>query len=398
MVLAPGPSSTAVAPRVVLFQRALPEYRVPVFSLLSERLGGRLEVVHGTSPELGVAARIEGFRHRDAVHRESRRFGLAALSGHLTVPLAGRFDVAVLAWEARCVTLPLAIARCRAAGLGVVLWGQGFSKSGRGGMGVRLRNRLARAADALVVYDDRTAQDLAFLERPVFVARNTVHVPVAERERARHARQRRLARRQSLPAAVRPLSLLVCTRLQERNRLDVLADAARSYHERHGPVQVTLVGADHWPGGLAALRERFGPVDWRALGPVHDPARLAELYADADLAVVPDAVGLSVVHAFAHGVPLVTAAGRGPHGPEFTVLEDGVNGLVYARGNSAALTDALARGAAPDFLERAGHAAAHCYDADCSPERMVDGLLAAVAASRRPSPSRPRSTTPQNLS
>lgn len=371
-----------VLPRVVLFQRALPVYRVPIFQMFSERLNGALEVVHGTPTPPGASEMAVDLRHRETAYLESARAGLSMYSGHLTLPLRDIYDVAILAWEARCVTLPLAIARCRSAGLGVVLWGQGFSKSSSGNIGALLRNYLAQAADALVVYDDETAASLDFLLKPVFVARNTIQVPEAQRQRARSERARRLHMRQARPLSEAPLSLLVCTRLQQRNRFDVLADAARLYAEQHGAIRVTFVGADYWPGGIGSLRDRFGPVDWRTLGPIHDPDRLADLYADADLAVVPDAVGLSLIQALAHGVPFVTAAGRSSHGPEFAALDEGRNGLHYIRGDAISLCEALFRGCALSFLESAGRAAAATYDDRYCPNTMVDGLIGATVASQ----------------
>lgn len=369
-----------IFPRVVLFQRMLPVYRIPIFQLLFERLNGALDVVHGTSTELG-AEQVEGFRHRETTYCESKMLGLTMYSGHMTLPLRGFYDVAILAWEARCVTLPLAIARCRMAGLGVVLWGQGFSKLPSNRIGDLLRKQVAQAADVLVVYDDETAANLQLLGKPVFVARNTIQVPKAQQLRARNERLRRLAYIKSQPVPQRPLSVLVCTRLQQRNRLDVLADASRQFAEKHGPIKIILIGADYWPCGIESLRNRFGSAEWHVLGPIHDPDRLADLYAEADLAVIPDAVGLSLIHALAHGVPFVTAAGRGPHGPEFSALNNGQNGLLFIREDANSLCATLLRGSSPQFLEEAGHAAAVTYDDRYSPTTMVDGLLTAIHAS-----------------
>ncbi|MCG8454120.1 MAG: glycosyltransferase [Spirochaetales bacterium] len=327
---------------------------------------------------LGAAETVDGFKHRETGYHESSKLGLAMYSGHITLPLRGIYDVAVFAWEARCATLPLAIARCRMAGLGVVLWGQGFSKSSSKSIGKLVRNQVALAADAIVVYDDETAKNLQQLGKPVFVARNTIQVPQAQRLRARDLRSHRLAQAESKTFQKRPLSVIVCTRLQQRNRIDLLADASKLYAETYGPIKVTLIGADHWPGGIKSLRGRFGSAEWRVLGPIYDPDRLANLYANADLAVVPDAVGLSLIHALAHGVPFITAAGLGPHGPEFSALKNGQNGLLYIRGDSNSLCEMLFRGKSFQFLQDAGHAAADTYDGRYSPSAMVDGLMAAI--------------------
>ena len=43
----------------------------------------------------------------------------------------------------------------------------------------------------------------------------------------------------------------------------------------------------------------------------------------------PGAIGLSLMHSFGYGLPVITHNCREDHMPEFSVLEDGVNGFTY---------------------------------------------------------------------
>ena len=63
------------------------------------------------------------------------------------------------------------------------------------------------------------------------------------------------------------------------------------------------------------------------LGPVFDGAELVEVFARAHCYVCPAALGLSVLHSFGHGVPVV-ALSEERHGPEATAMACGVNGFL----------------------------------------------------------------------
>lgn len=363
--------------RVVIFQRALPAYRVPIFQILAKRLRGGLHVVHGTASSLGAAASVDGFSCSTTRYTENAFFGLSSLAAHTNEVLKGRFDVAVLAWEARCVTLPVAMIRCAYAGIPIVLWGQGFSKTSTAHLGPILRSAIAMPATALVVYDETTAENLARLGKPVFVANNTIDVPSQSRAWARERRSLRLSNK-LFASTEDALSILVCTRLQARNRLDLLADAIKIYTTRQGRVRLTLVGQDLLPTGIDSLKHRFGTAEVEVLGPIFDERELARLYAETDVAIVPDAVGLSILQAFAYGVPFVTASGAGPHGPEYLALQHGSNGLTYIRNDPASLFEALKTASLLSFLLSAGIQAAETYDKHYTPDIMVDGLMKAI--------------------
>jgi glycosyltransferase involved in cell wall biosynthesis len=81
-------------------------------------------------------------------------------------------------------------------------------------------------------------------------------------------------------------------------------------------------------------------------GEAYDETRLADLYLASDLVVFPGAVGLSVNHALAYGVPVI-AFERRPHGPhhhpEIAYVVDGVTGHRVADYSDAALVGALSQ-------------------------------------------------------
>ncbi|MDB3882584.1 glycosyltransferase family 4 protein [Amylibacter sp.] len=65
---------------------------------------------------------------------------------------------------------------------------------------------------------------------------------------------------------------------------------------------------------------------------VFDDEKIAKIYSKAIAYVAPGHVGLSVLQAMGHGVPIVTSRNR-PHGPEFLSITDNYNSFLYKDNN-----------------------------------------------------------------
>jgi glycosyltransferase involved in cell wall biosynthesis len=106
----------------------------------------------------------------------------------------------------------------------------------------------------------------------------------------------------------------------------------------------------------------------------------------SDVFCYPANIGLSILHAFGYGLPVVTGDDLASHNPEIEALVPGVNGLTFRHGDSASLAQSLARIFDDRALAASMHAAAHKTVMEkFTVQRMVDGIEAAVryAASRR---------------
>lgn len=109
----------------------------------------------------------------------------------------------------------------------------------------------------------------------------------------------------------------------------------------------------------------------------------AECLRAAKLLLVPSAVGLVVLDAFAAEVPLVTIDDA-QHGPEIDYLVDGENGRLLARGRSseqyaAAVVDLLRDDAQRKHLMDGGRRASQRYTLEAMVERFADGVERALA-------------------
>jgi hypothetical protein len=61
-------------------------------------------------------------------------------------------------------------------------------------------------------------------------------------------------------------------------------------------------------------------------GPCYDEISLGELIYNSNICVVPGDVGLSIMHSFVYGIPVITHNNFPSHGPEFEAIDPGVTG------------------------------------------------------------------------
>jgi glycosyltransferase involved in cell wall biosynthesis len=303
-----------------------------------------------------------------------------------------RYDVAVFGWNVRYPHLPVAMERARRRGIGVVLWGHGYSLvEGRVRRG--FRNFLARRADAVVTYNRRAARallDAGGAADRIFVAPNALGGDAIETAtRAWSEEPGRLAKfREDLGLNGDPIALHV-SRLGSIANLRVLLDTWRCIVSIVPRARLVIVGDGPARNALVSDIARVGLRDSvRCVGAVFGEESIAPYFLSARLLLHPMKIGLSLNHAMGYGVPVVAFDDPGRHSPEFEALEHGSNGMVAAHGDVRELAvNAAQLLLDADLAARLGRQARHAMRARYSLDAMVDGFLDAV---RRADASRSR--------
>ena len=139
-----------------------------------------------------------------------------------------------------------------------------------------------------------------------------------------------------------PLILFV-SRLHPQNRLDLLIEATALLVNRYPSLTVAIVGSgDEERQRLTgivrshSLEERF-----RFLGPIYEEMALAPWFLSSTLFCYPDHIGLSCLHSFGYGVPVVTSKNLDAQNPEVHAIVDGCNGRLYETGDVDSLIGAI---------------------------------------------------------
>jgi glycosyltransferase involved in cell wall biosynthesis len=156
--------------------------------------------------------------------------------------------------------------------------------------------------------------------------------------------------------------LLFCGRLRSRpsTELEVALHALRRLTAVDDRYRLAVIGSGDDMARLQRIGSELGiapHVHW--LGDIYDEESLAPWFLSACCLVYPGAIGLTLLHAFAYGLPVVTHSSRLLHNPEIAALIDNENGLLFARGDVEDLCAKLRL--ICDDPERAGRLSASAY-------------------------------------
>jgi glycosyltransferase involved in cell wall biosynthesis len=391
------PTETRLPSRVLVFQPALPRYRRPFFQRFGERVAA-LTLVHGVEALPGESASLPGsLRGVQTIGVSHRALGPALWMPALWSRAGdATHDVAVFSWNSRYVHLPMALVRARRAGMGVVLWGHGYSTRIETRLRRSYRNLLARRADAVVTYNQRAARNLVAggLDRDgVFVAPNTLDG--AEIQMAIDTWTQSpgdLSRfRRGLGVDGHPLAIHV-SRLSNGANLRILIETWRLISHVVPEARLLIIGDGPARHQLLADVKALG-VDGsvRCLGAIYGEDAIAPYFLCARLMLHPLKIGLSLNHAMMYGVPVATFDDATRHSPEFEALDDGVNGVAVPPGDMSGLAHRVAsilrdEVLAADLGQRARETMRATYTIDA----MVDGFVAATQRAHSASARRAR--------
>ena len=336
-----------VGTRVAILQPLLPRYRVPVFDLLARTTGIDLTVICDMHPKgsLKSAPATNNFRCE-----QSNQYRLGpALSqpAMLSTAMGNRFDAAVFTWNTRILELMPALLACKATGKGSVLWGHGYSKRDSP---VRraLRRNMLRFADSALLYgraERSRLVDVGWDANKIFVAPNAIEqVSVQNATAAWKSEPERLRRWQAERGIIDGKLVVFISRIEADKRVDLLLDAFARLTTRQPDLRLGIIGGGSCLDKVRRQSVALG-IESRTTftGPIYDEGLVAPWCLSAGCLAYPEAIGLSIYHAFGYGLPVVTSDNISSHNPEIESLRDGVNGLLYAHRDVDAFARAIER-------------------------------------------------------
>lgn len=370
--------------RVAICQPRVAKYRVPVF----ERLGGipgiELSVFAGKSSNIleGVESGAN-FRFVPApvINRRMGPVEYRYQAAQIQVVKSGRFDAVILPWDSHYLSLGPAILAGRLCGVPVLLWGHGYSKKG---MGFRdsLRNFYGKRANAVLLYSQTVAQRLVresrFQGERVFVAQNAIDQAAIQAARDTWSRETaRLASFRREHELDPQFTVAFVSRLLPDNRIELLVEAFALVRREQPNAKLVIIGDGPCRRDLEslALRLHLGNSVIFA-GAIFDENNIAPWLLSSTVFVYPRNIGLSLMHAFGYGLPVITSDNLASHNPEIEALVAGENGLLYEDGNVEDMArKILTVFRIPNLRASMAEKALRQVHEVYTVERMVDGFL-----------------------
>lgn len=128
--------------------------------------------------------------------------------------------------------------------------------------------------------------------------------------------------------------LLSCARLEEKNRFDEILQVLPSLLVDNPDLIWAIIG----DGGVRKRLENLAVTNNIRdkiifLGEIFDEEELAPWFLSSEILIHPGAIGLTLLHAFSYGLPVVTHSNADHHGPEFSAFQNNVTGYYYTEGS-----------------------------------------------------------------
>jgi glycosyltransferase involved in cell wall biosynthesis len=291
------------------------------------------------------------------------------------------YDAYVFYGNPRVISNVLWATIFRLLGRRVVMQGQAHS-AGANRLAERLRLTWWRLFDAILVYTDREAVVLkrrGFASKRVVGLNNGLDQQEIEAAKADWPEERLSMWQAEQGLGDRPI-LLSVARLVPEKGFDFVLSALPALVRQFPGLLWSVVGDGNARADLEARAKELGLSEHvRWLGAIYDERALAPWFLSSWALVHASGIGLTLLHAFGYGVPVVVHHNIENHWPEIAAFEDGKNGLTFVEGDADAFCAAVSRllrdqGLREELGRNALEVAQTRYNADVMVERFLSAL------------------------
>ncbi|MFI3295440.1 MAG: glycosyltransferase [Rikenellaceae bacterium] len=336
-----------------------PHYRRAIYELMQQELD--IDIFVGDHSSEGIASLDMGADR--TLRNRYRGRKLVWQSGAWSKAFGKRYEAYILTGNAGILSNWLIALAARLCGCRVYLWSHGLK--GSESRLERWKNMLYfKVAGNALLYGERGARLLAergFKKSTVIYNSLDYDTQLALRERVGDGGFLRNYFGNDLPV------ICYLGRLTPFKRVDLLLDAMTRLE-----CNLVVVGGGEIQEGLRTRGEQLGVMDrvW-FYGECYDQQFLATLISHARVVVNPSSIGLTVIHSFMFGTPVVTHSNFESQMPEAEIIEDGVTGFLFTEGSLDGLVSAV------DEALRGEKPTQQCYqavDTNYNPSRQIEIL------------------------
>ena len=369
--------------RVVIVQRRLTHYRIPLFQRLRSDLGARgiiLSVVYGngTAEEL---KKNDGGILNWGEYVPVRYFmgGSIAFQFGLSTRIKDN-DLIVIAQENKLINNFYFIYRRFVSGRRIAFWGHGRNFQGtEGSFFERIKERTTVMVDWWFAYTQLSKEVVkrtGFSDEKITVLNNSIDTHELSDQLNKLRLESRTVVRRGFGIADGIVGLYIGSLYKEK-RIDWILRAGEELSTRIVGFQMVIVG----DGPMRSLVEdSVNKYDWLIyLGTKHGSEKARVLYC-ADFLINPGLIGLSVLDAFVAGLPVITSS-YNKHGPEISYVVDGSNGLISKDDLDSYISVCVDLVKKPDLLSRLKEGAresASDFSIENMSARFTEGVVQAL--------------------
>ena len=359
--------------KIRIFQPIVPEYRVALFDGLAEKYGEHIEI--WAAENMGNDVSYPLVKMRYDYNHPLKKVGPFVWQEELSLIGLRRGDVAVVCGDIHQLSSLWVALKAKMRGVKVVWWGHHVSALANE-RNVRIRLWIAkRLSDVYLCYTDvgvAYLEQKGFKQGHVFATGNTIDLKSVEQATKMWDGVRKFGNKKTL---------LFCGVLRDKVRVDVLLRALKILSDRRDDLHCIIIGGGEMGAVWKRLAVKLGVdslVTW--VGEVRGQDKLAPWFLSSDLFVYPGRIGLSLIHAFSFGLPVVLNDNRCNHGPEYEAFHPGENGWSFHENDEVDLAQQIDVALHASDLRTRGFVGKDYVFKNYSMSRMIERTSEAIEA------------------
>ena len=321
--------------KIRIFQPIVPEYRVALFEGVGKRYGADIEIWASEGSGQDKSYALKALRY-DYGH-PFKNIGPIRWQKGLSLKGLKKGDVIVICGDVHQLSSLWIAALAKLRGIGVVWWGHHVSSTSKE-LGIKVRLILTRLLSDVVLCYTKAGIEW-FKARgwkdPVFATGNTIDM-VAVKDAIASWQGEKLVDFQKTHDLVGEEVVVVCGVLRRKIRVDQLVRVMATDTFRVRGTRLVVIGDGDGRSEWELLAKDLGVAEriiWT--GALRNQMDIAPWFLTSKAFVYPGIIGLSIIHAFSYGLPVVCHGNKEHHGPEFAAHEDGKTGFVFEENNEA---------------------------------------------------------------
>jgi len=368
---------------ILIFQRILTNYRLPLFKKINKETGAVLCLGKNGPKNTFLLKNKPDFEHiliRDFYPIKKRE--MLVLQDIFTPIFRHRPKIVIIEFALSIISNWLVLFLRPFLKYKVILWSHGYNrKTGfnpKKYLSDNLRLYWFKKADAIILYshnDKKKIRSFVLNDKKIFVAPNTLDTEKLLKIRDNLEKIGRKTIKKEM-GFKKKYNIIYLGRLLKEKEPDRLLDIFKILSDKVKSIELHIIG--NGPLYNKLLKESNG-LNVRLWGSISDDIVIGKLLFSSDLMIIPGYVGLSVVHSFCFDCPVVTQKQSG-NGPEIEYLKDCETGLLVEFGDNRKMANAVIKYlfSHKDIKDNFKKNIRNMVKKRCSIDNMIDGFKKAI--------------------
>lgn len=246
----------------------------------------------------------------------------------------------------------------------------------------KIRLYLSQKADAVIFYWENGKEEVSRYSKVTghyFVAPNTLDTD----KQTELKRKFEITGKEKIKSELgvkEKFHFVYVGRLLEDKQIDLLLKAFSHLEKDTAEIRLTIIGDGPEKSNLENLSRELKLKNIFFTGEITDDELTGKWIFISDAFVMPGRLGLSVVHTFCFGTPVISQKKEKHfHGEGIGYVKDGVNGFLAEDENISELAERMKRIISdPELSDRLRTNAFYSSQNECSAENMINGINSAV--------------------